>query len=97
MNIRRVVLDVDKALARPSLLELAEAIAQVKGVEGFNITVNEMDLETMGTEIALEGNEIDYPGLIQAIERVGCVVHSLDQLVVGQLVELALLHRGVER
>jgi hypothetical protein len=92
-----VVLDVDKALARPSLLELAEAIAQVRGVEGFNITVNEMDLETMGTEITLEGDEIDYPGLIRTIEQIGCVVHSLDQLVVGRLVERALLRRGGER
>jgi hypothetical protein len=94
MNIRRVVLDVDKALTRPSLLELAEAIAWVKGVEGFNITVNEMDLETMGTEITLEGDEID---LIKTIEQIGCVVHSLDQLVVGQMVERALLRRGGER
>ncbi|HEU4742617.1 MAG TPA: DUF211 domain-containing protein [Meiothermus sp.] len=94
MNIRRVVLDVDKALTRPSLLELVEAIAWVKGVEGFNITVNEIDLETMGTEITLEGDEID---LIKTIEQIGCVVHSLDQLVVGQMVERALLRRGGER
>ncbi|NLI76162.1 MAG: DUF211 domain-containing protein [Candidatus Riflebacteria bacterium] len=39
MNIRRVVLDVDMAVKRPSLIELARIIAQCKGVAALNITV----------------------------------------------------------
>ena len=39
MNIRRLVLDVDKAVAKPSVTELAEAICQVAGVEAVNITL----------------------------------------------------------
>jgi hypothetical protein len=51
MNLRRLVLDVDKAIARPTLIDMAEAIERVAGVEGFNITVTEIDVETVGTNI----------------------------------------------
>lgn len=83
MNIRRLVLDVDKAISRPTLIEVAEAIEQVKGVEGFNITVTEIDIETVGMDITIEGGQLDYTALVKAIEGIGAVVHSIDQLVAG--------------
>jgi hypothetical protein len=83
MNIRRIVLDVDKAIERPSLLDVAKAIDTVAGVEAFDITVTEIDMETVGTIITVEGVDIDYESLIQRIESTGAMVHSLDGLVVG--------------
>jgi hypothetical protein len=83
LNIRRLVLDVDKAVARPSVAELAEAITQVKGVAAVNITVTEIDIETVGFNVTIEGEHISYPDLVQAIERTGAAVHSIDQLVAG--------------
>jgi uncharacterized protein len=83
MNIRRMQLDVDKAVARPDLLELAEAIEKAPGVEALNITVAEIDLETVGLEVTVEGQAIDAQRLIQAIESVGAAVHSIDEVVVG--------------
>jgi hypothetical protein len=83
MNIRRIQLDVDKALTRPDLLELAAAINEVPGVDALNITVAEIDLETVGLEVTVEGESINAPQLISAIERAGAAVHSIDELVVG--------------
>lgn len=83
MNLRRVVLDVDKAIKRPSLFELAQAISQCSGVEAVNITVDEIDMETQGMDIVIEGNQLDYAALTEAIESTGAVVHSVDQLVIG--------------
>jgi hypothetical protein len=83
MNIRRMQLDVDKAMARPDLLELAHAIDGSPGVEALNITVSEIDLETVGLEVTVEGEQIDAQALVKAIERVGAAVHSIDELVVG--------------
>ena len=68
MNLRRVVLDVDKALHRPELIEIAGAISAVSGVESANIAVNEIDVETVGTNITVEGSDIDYAALIASIE-----------------------------
>lgn len=84
MNIRRMQMDVDKAIARPDLLELAEAIDKVPGIEAVNVTVAEIDLETVGLEITVEGDHIDAQLLIGAIEKAGAAVHSIDELVVGE-------------
>ena len=83
MNIRRLQLDVDKAITRPDLLELAAAIDNVAGVEALNITVAEIDLETVGLEVTVEGECIDAAELIAQIEKAGAAVHSIDELVVG--------------
>ncbi|MCL5881332.1 MAG: DUF211 domain-containing protein [Candidatus Thermoplasmatota archaeon] len=84
MTVRRVILDVDKALSRPTLLELASAIEKVQGVEAVNVSVTEMDMETMGTIITVEGNGIDFSELINSIEETGSVIHSVDEIVVGK-------------
>ena len=83
MNIRRLVLDVDKAINRPSLIDLAAAIERVEGVQAVNVTVTEIDIETVGTEVTVEGEHIDYSALAKAIESTGAVVHSIDQLACG--------------
>jgi hypothetical protein len=84
MNIRKLVLDVDKARVRPSLVELAEAISACRGVKGVNITVDEIDLETVDTDIVIVGDNLDYDNVQKAIEDAGAVVHSIDQLVCGE-------------
>lgn len=83
MNIRRLSLDVDKAAKSPTMIELAQAIDEVKGVEAANITVNEIDMETVGMDITIEGSSLDYEKIIAAIEATGAVVHSIDELVFG--------------
>lgn len=86
MNIRRLVLDVDKARARPTIPEMAEAIESVRGVQASSITVTEIDMETVGMEVAVEGEHIDYEELVKAIETTGAVVHSIDELSCGDRV-----------
>ncbi|MDA8286023.1 MAG: DUF211 domain-containing protein [Actinomycetota bacterium] len=83
MNIRRLLLDVDKALEIPSILEIAEAIEGVKGVEGANITVTDIDTETVGMEVTIEGDHINYTDVERAIVKVGAALHSIDEIVVG--------------
>lgn len=83
MNIRRIALDVDWAIGGPTVEVLAEAIDAVEGVHALNITVSEIDLETVGSDITVEGENID-PGALQgAIEAAGAVVHSTDHLAAG--------------
>lgn len=84
MSIRQIMLDVDKALERPSIVEIAEAIEIQDGVEGLSIVVTEVDMETVGMEITIEGDVLDYDGIVTAIEKTGAVVHSLDQVLAGK-------------
>lgn len=83
MNIRQLLLDVDKAVARPSLLEIAQALDTCSGVEAVTITVEEIDIETVGMNVTIEGENMDYDEITRAIESTGAVVHSLDQIAIG--------------
>jgi len=84
MNVRRLVLDVDKAIAKPSIPDLAGSISDVPGVEAVNITVTEIDIETVGFNVTIEGQNLSYDRIVRAIEHTGAVVHSIDQLVAGE-------------
>ena len=84
MNLRRLLLDVDKAIARPSLLDIAKAIQGCKGVEAFNVTVSDIDIETVGMDVTIEGSGLDYDEIATAIENTGAVVHGIEQIVAGE-------------
>jgi hypothetical protein len=77
-------LDVDKAISRPKLTEIAAAIHSVAGVQAVNITVTEIDLETVGMDVTIQGERIDYEPVVLAIEAAGAVVHSIDELSTGE-------------
>jgi hypothetical protein len=83
MRIRRMVLDVDKAIARPAIVDLAQRINEVAGVQAVNVTVTEIDIETVGMNVTVEGDGIDHAALLTAIETAGAVVNSVDQVVSG--------------
>jgi uncharacterized protein len=72
MNLRRIALDVDKAIGPPDVLAIAAAIEDVTGVEGVNVTVAEIDIETVGMDITVEGDQIDHVALLARIEQTGC-------------------------
>jgi uncharacterized protein len=80
MNIRRLLFDVDKALSRPSLLDIAKACP---GVQAFNISVGDIDVETVDMNVTIEGESLDYDGIVVAIETTSAVVHGVEQIAVG--------------
>jgi hypothetical protein len=84
MNIRRVHLDVDWAVSGPGIRAVAQAIDAVSGVDAANITITEIDLETIGTDVAVEGPDVDLDALVKAIEDAGAVVHSIDRIAFGE-------------
>lgn len=83
LNIRRLVLDVDKAIARPEIPVLAKAIHEVAGVEALNIVVMEIDMQTVGMEITIQGENLNYDAIVRAIEDAGAVSHSIDEIATG--------------
>lgn len=94
MKIRRLLLDVDKAIQQPEIVDIAKAIDVAPGVEALNITVTEIDVQTVGMDVTVEGNDIDLDALIRAIESTGAVVNSIDELVAGdRLIERIVRER----
>ena len=84
LDVRRLVLDVDKAIDRPGILEIAAAIHTVSGVEATNITVTDIDVETVGMNVTIQGSGLDYAAIEHAIENTGAVCHSIDEVASGQ-------------
>lgn len=84
MRIRRVRLDVDWALTTPGIEAVAEAIAGVESVEAATLTITEIDQETIGSDIVVEGDGFELKELVATIEKAGAVVHSVDQLAFGE-------------
>ncbi|MET1101914.1 MAG: DUF211 domain-containing protein [Pyrodictiaceae archaeon] len=89
MGLRRVVLDVLKPLKEPSIVDVAKELSRLKGVEAVNITVNEVDVETLSLTVVVEGDDIDFEEVKSVLESVGAAIHSIDQVVAGsRLIEL---------
>ncbi|KSW11837.1 hypothetical protein CF15_03280 [Pyrodictium occultum] len=88
-GLRRLVLDVLKPLKDPSIVDVALELSRVDGVEGVNITVNEVDVETLSLTVVVEGDNIDFEKVRMILEEVGAAIHSIDQVVAGErLVEI---------
>jgi len=83
--IRRLVLDVLKPL-EPSSIELAKKLSVVKGIEGVDIDVREVDRKVETVRITLEGEWLDFEKIEAALEKYGAVVHSIDRVTAGNRV-----------
>ena len=82
--IRMLVLDVLKPLRGPSIVDVAREIAALEGVDGVNLTVKEIDVETLTVSITIEGPNIDFEKVKEKLDLLGCVIHSVDQVVAGR-------------
>ena len=84
MGLRRLVLDVLKPIRNPGIEELAVELEEIPGVEGVNITVKEVDVETLTLTIVIEGDSIDFKKVKEKLEENGAVIHSIDQVIAGK-------------
>jgi len=81
--IKRLVLDV-LVPNKTSIVEFAETISKLSGVEAVNITVKEIDAETQNIIVVIEGFDISFNDVSSLIEKMGGVIHSIDQVVAGR-------------
>ncbi|ADT84860.1 MULTISPECIES: DUF211 domain-containing protein [Thermococcus] len=82
-GIRLLVLDVLKP-HQPMVTELALGLSEIRGVEGVNITLVEIDKETENIKITIVGDNLDYDEIVRTIEEFGGVVHSIDMVAAGK-------------
>ena len=81
-NIKRIILDVLKP-HKPSIIILAEKIAEIEGISGVNISLEEVDAETDSVKLTIEGTNIDYDKVNEKISECGAVIHSVDGVSAG--------------
>jgi hypothetical protein len=81
-KILRLVLDVLKP-HNPSIIQLAEELSDLSGVEAVNISINEIDQRVENAKITLEGTNLSYDEVLKIIGENGGTVHSIDEVVAG--------------
>ena len=83
-NLRRLVLDVLKPLD-PSIVELVQALAELDGVDGANISIYEIDRRVENAKVTIEGHDLDYDQVSRVIEQNGGAIHSIDEVAAGRV------------
>jgi len=82
-DIKRLVLDVLKP-HNPSIIDICNKLADLKGISGVNCSLDEVDQETESIKITIEGHSIDFESVKNTIIDVGAVIHSVDNVVSGK-------------
>ncbi len=82
-DLRRLVLDVLKP-HRPSLVELSQRLSAVKGVDGVNCSLDEVDQETETVKVTIEGTGITFDSVETVLRELGAVIHSVDEVASGK-------------
>jgi uncharacterized protein len=83
-NLRRLVLDVLKPL-EPSIVELAQMLADLDGVDGVNISIYEIDRRVENAKVTIEGHDLRYETIAALIEENGGAIHSIDEVAAGDV------------
>jgi len=84
-NVRRLVLDVLKP-HEPTIIELAQRISELSGVEAVNISIYEIDRKVENAKITIQGSDISYEQVERVIQEHGGTVHSIDEVVAGRII-----------
>jgi hypothetical protein len=78
------VIDVLKPL-EPSIVEMAQVLSDLEGVDGVNISIYEIDRRVENAKLTVEGHNVPYQQIIQMIEENGGAVHSIDEVAAGKV------------
>jgi hypothetical protein len=79
----RIVLDILKP-HEPNIPSFAKFLSQLSGVDGVNITLMEIDKETENVKITMQGDDLNFQEISDAIEEYGGSIHSVDEVVAGK-------------
>jgi hypothetical protein len=79
--VKKLVLDVLKP-HQPNALEFGQRIAANSHGCRVRITVEEVDEKTDTLKVVVEGEDIDFESVQQAITDMGASLHSIDEVEV---------------
>ncbi|MEM1619243.1 MAG: DUF211 domain-containing protein [Fervidicoccaceae archaeon] len=94
MPLRKLVLDVLKPLRGLGIEEMALALESLEGVEKVEIVVKEFDVDTVTLIVTLEGEAIDFESVKESLEKLGAVIHGVDQVIAARSTERSRRHRS---
>ncbi|MBS3068418.1 DUF211 domain-containing protein [Candidatus Micrarchaeota archaeon] len=82
-GIRKVVLDVLIPL-QISSIDLAKKLSKMKGVDGVDINIHEVERKVEIAKLTIIGDELDFDLLKKSIEDTGASIQSVDRVLAGK-------------
>ncbi|WP_335999060.1 DUF211 domain-containing protein [Halorientalis halophila] len=79
---RRLVIDVLKP-HDPPLLEFTDHLAELESVEGATASLIELDREVQNVKVTVEGADLRFEAVEDAVDELGGTIHSVDQVACG--------------
>jgi hypothetical protein len=83
IQIRRVLIEALKPRETP-LVNLAEAICSVNGVEECDIIVADVDVNTETIKLTVKGPNIEYDGISSVMQEYGMAIKGVDEISVSK-------------
>ena len=84
-RVRRLVLDVLKPY-EPTIVELAQLLSDLEGVEAVNISIYEIDRRVENAKITMQGSDLSFTMVESIIQENGGAIHSIDEVVAGRVI-----------
>ncbi len=78
-TIKRILLDVLKP-HQPGALEFTQTLADLNPGYRVNLIVEEVDENTESLIVVIEGEDIQFEAIDQAIKKMGGTIHSVDEV-----------------
>ena len=66
------------------MVELSEALSHLKGVEGVNVIIYEIDQQVENAKVIVGGSSIDFESIKKRLEEMGATIHSVDEVAAGK-------------
>ena len=77
--VKRILLDVLKP-HQPGSLDFAQTLADLDPSYRVNLRVEEVDENTESIFIVIEGEDIRFEAIDQAVKKMGGTIHSVDEV-----------------
>lgn len=82
-GIRRLVLDVLIPINIPST-ELSMRISEVRGVEGVDVLIQEVERKVETAKVTVEGDNLDFTAIKKVLDNAGASLQSVDRITCGK-------------
>lgn len=79
-KITKLVLDVLKPSEKLSSSDLVGMLADLKGTDSVDLTVEELDKKVETISLIIEGTNLDVDLIQEKIEESGASLHSIDRI-----------------
>jgi hypothetical protein len=82
VKVKKLILDILKP-HQPNALEFSQVIAAAGDDYRVHVTVLEVDERTESLQLVIEGSNLDFDTLHQAVNDLGGSLHSIDEVEVA--------------